>query len=257
MSFSMDALNRASRTMSSAFAANGDIMARSMERISTGSRINRASDDFTGFSKLADLAVEQRSFQDNSNALKQNSAELQQVLDVANQMMDDLQNMETALANGDTDLAAGYGESVEQALTLTDSGGTNTLINPLLVTNLGITTADGTALAATLITDYVDGAGDDLGDVTDASNATVVGAAISDLETYIKEVESVKATVDSQQTLADIMASNSEAVASAITEVDEAAEMAKYIDADIRQQAAISMFSQANLSRRNLSNLYT
>ncbi len=256
MSFSMEAMNRAMRTMSSSFASSSDIMAKSLERISTGSRINRASDDFTGFAKLADLAVDARTYSDNANQLNEHSAELQQVLDVANQMMDDLQNMETALNNGDTDLAAGYGESVDQALTLTDSGGTNTLINHLLVTNMGITTADGTALAATLITDFTD-AGDDLYEITSASNLAAVQAGIADLETYITEVEGLKATVDSQKSLADIMASNSEAVASAITEIDEAEEMAKYIDADIRQQAAISMYSQANLSRRNLSNLYT
>lgn len=249
MGFNVNSLNSALSTVSGAFASAGRDMSQAIERISTGSRINRASDDFTGFSKLADLKQETRSFSDTGNALREHSATIQQALDVANQMMDDLTSMKTAQQNGDTDLAAGYGASVVSALSLDDSQGTD-LINATLVTDLGITTADGTAMtdSITAITN--------LAAITASTDITDADTEMDELTTYIQELEGLKATVDSQGKLADIMASNSEAVSSAITEVDEAAEMAKYVDADIRQQAAISMVSQANMSRRNISMLY-
>ncbi len=250
MGFNTNSLSSALYTVTGSFNAASDQMSQALERISTGSRINRASDDFTGYAKLADLAVDSRTYTDAGNSLREGEAVLQQVLDVANTIMDDLQNMETALNNGDTDLAAGYGESVEQALTLTDSQG-NDLISTTLIADLGLTAADGTTALTNSITAIAG-----LAAITDASVVGDVTTAIGQLQTFTEEVEGLKSTVDSQGKLADIMASNSDAVASAITEVDEAAEMAKYIDADIRQQAAISMVSQANLSRRNLSLLY-
>ncbi|MBD3391661.1 MAG: flagellin, partial [Chitinivibrionales bacterium] len=47
-----------------------------------------------------------------------------------------------------------------------------------------------------------------------------------------------------------------EAAQSAVEDIDEAEEMARYTEQDIRGQAAIAMMAQANVSRRAILALY-
>ena len=252
MSFNVNALNRASTAMSRSFSAAGNDMATALERISSGSRINRPSDDFSGFAKVNNLSGETRSFQNRAVQLREHGAVVQQSLDVANQVMSDLYAMRDALdEDGNaTDQSAVLGAAIEDAVGLTAHDGTTELISNTLVADLGIVSATGDALSAEL--SAIAGVAAIDGD----SNEAAVDTAISEMETFIQELEGLQAAVQSHASLADTMASNSEAVSSAITEIDEAAEMAKYVDADIRQQASVAMFSQANMSRRNIGMLY-
>ncbi|KMQ51217.1 Flagellin protein FlaA [Chitinispirillum alkaliphilum] len=249
MSFNVGSLNRATTVMSRSFTTAGNDMSRALERISSGSRINRASDDFSGFASVVNLSNEAKSFQNRAVQLREQGAIVEQSLDVANQVLSDLYSMQTALADGDTQQAAAIGVAIEEALKLQAHDNTNLLSNTL-ATDLGIRGATGDALGVSI--SAITG----LAAIDGDSDAAAVTAAIGEAQVFVKELQGLQSAVQSHTALAEVMASNSEAVSSAITSIDEAAEMAKYVEADIRQQAAVSMFSQANMSRRNISMLY-
>ncbi|KMQ51218.1 Flagellin protein FlaA [Chitinispirillum alkaliphilum] len=252
MSFDVGSLNRATNVMSRSFVSAGNDMGRALERISSGSRINRASDDFSGYASIVNLSNEAKTFQNRAVQLREQSAVVKQAQDVADQMLGDLYSMKTALENSDTELAAGYGVSVSEALKLQSHNNVD-LINDDLVSGLNVTGATGNALGVT-ITSFADE--NALKSIGADSELAHVNAAIGELEVFIKELQGFQGAIESHTSLAEVMSSNSEAVSSAITAIDEAEEMARYVEADIRQQAAVAMFSQANMSRRNISLLY-
>ncbi len=258
MSFNVSSLNRATTTMSRSFATAGNQMSQALERISSGSRINRASDDFSGYASVVNLTNEAKTYENRASKLREQGAVAQQSLDVANQIMSDLYDMKTALANGDTEVAAALGTSIAEAMELTAPDSSVKLVSADLINatdhatdpGLGIEGATGDALSVTISAiaglEAIDG----------DSDAGAVDTAIGEAETFIKEIQGLQSAIQSHTSLAETMASNTEAVSAAITQIDEAAEMARFVDADIRQQASVAMFAQANMSRRNISLLY-
>jgi flagellin-like hook-associated protein FlgL len=58
------------------------------------------------------------------------------------------------------------------------------------------------------------------------------------------------------QEYASAMVTNTLAARSTLVAIDEAAETLKYTDADIRQQSAIAMIAQANVSRQAVIGLF-
>ena len=260
MSLDMNSLNRATASMTRSFAVAGDQMSRSLERISSGKRFTRASDDFSGFQKVLNLSLDQTKFERQKVGLSELGAELQEAIDASDSVMEDLVNMKAAWADAEAaaggspeedaakDLAAGYQASIIEALK-TKTSSDKKLID-------GTSASWGTATMAGGSTLTVDLSGET---VTTGAEATAAATqtSIDNMVSYIGKLKEYQATADSQTNLTDVMINSSKLVSSTITEIDEAEEMANYIDADIRQQAAISMMSQANLSRRNISGLYS
>ena len=100
-------------------------------------------------------------------------------------------------------------------------------------------------------------ASDDI-DSMDIETVTVedVDAEIEKMLTYLSEAKAFDSIASQQLKLNDTIISSKEAVNSLITEVDEAAETSKMIDQSVRQQAAVSMIAQANMSRQSVLKLY-
>ena len=260
MGFNTNSLNRATASISRSFAVAGDQMAKSLERVSSGKRINRASDDYAGFQKIVNLSLDQTKYEGRKVGLSTLGAELQEVVDAADSVMEDLVKMKAAWVDAESygagtpekaaaeDLAAGYQASIAEALKATTSSGKK-LID-------GTSASWGTATMAGGTTLTIDLSGETVATGTEA-NSTAAQTSIDNMVSYIGKVTEYKATADSQANLTGVMIENSKSVASAINAIDEAEEMANYVDADIRQQASVSMLSQANMSRRNISNLYS
>ena len=73
---------------------------------------------------------------------------------------------------------------------------------------------------------------------------------------YLSEAKAFDAIASQQLKLNDTIISSKEAVKSLITDIDEAAETSRMIDESVRQQAAVSMIAQANMSRQSVLKLY-
>lgn len=257
MSIALQPLSLATSVMQRTFTAANAEMGSALERLSSGKRFSYASEDLTSFIKVTDLDIDQADYSRRNIGLKQASAELGMALGAANNIMDDLKEMkkawaesEAAVAGSSAQLAAqekaeALGASIVEALALAYDG--NTLIQSGAYRDVEM------AAGGTLSLDFTIG-----GTMVAGTEADTTAAqdAIDGLAEWIGIVGGLKAQVDSQQKMAETMLSNSQALSSAITSIDEAAETARYVDASVRQQASLSMMSQANMARQSILLLY-
>jgi len=89
-----------------------------------------------------------------------------------------------------------------------------------------------------------------------ATSAAAIDTEIKNSLTYLSDAKSYNNILENQISLNETIVNSKEAVMSLITDIDEAAEMSKMLDQNVRQEAAMSMLSQANMSRQVVMKLY-
>ena len=247
-------------------------MAKSMERLSSGYRINRAADDAAGLAisekmrgQIQGLAQSQRNAQDGVSLVQTGEGALTEV----HSMLQRVRELRTQFGNdtlSTTDKDAIVAEvsqlakEIEDTRTntkfngvalLTGAGGTSGTISLQVGANTGetisvvttnLTSASNTGTAAVVA---MSAAG--------ATSATFTAIALSAIDTAIGEVSTVRATFGSVQNRLEhriaSLASYQENLISAesrIRDVDMAEEMVEFTKSQILQQAGTSMLSQAN-----------
>ena len=245
---------------------------RSLAKLSSGSRIVRASDD------AASLAVGTK-LRADVNALKQaqvNASHGQSVLQVADgaaqQVSDILIRMKAlatqAVSGSISDTERGYldSEFTELAAQLDDIA-SQTKFNGVALLD-GAFSADfavGTDAAADVITVAITqdmsstGLALNASSVSTIANAQAAGTAI---DTAIGNVLSARATLGAQMSRFDFVSANLatsveniDAARSTLLDVDVAAEMANYSSRQVVMQASVAMLAQANQMPQNLLRL--
>jgi flagellin len=92
---------------------------------------------------------------------------------------------------------------------------------------------------------------EDIGDVQDHLNT-----AITDVKTFLGNISAYSTGLQSHLNITDSIMQNTQSVKSSITDIDQIAEMLTYTQEDIRNQAALAMMAQANVSQRSILYLY-
>jgi len=257
---------------------NSRDQSNSLAKLSSGSRIVRASDDAAGLAVSASL-------QSNITTLKQaavNSVQAQSVLQTADGALtrvgDMLQRMKSLTAqsiSGSVDATSrGFIDQEYQALkTEILAVGTNTKFNGTLLldgnynaTNgvgsfqVGIAAADKIDVVLTTVAINATGLpGMGTSDVTTSANATTAAGLI---DTDINKISANRATVGSYlsrfQYRSDVIDSSIEnlsAAKSAISDVDLAAEQSNLVSKQVLTEASIAALSQANQMKSALLSL--
>ncbi|WP_417430186.1 flagellin [Kiloniella sp.] len=243
---------------------NASMAANSVSKLSSGSRIVRASDDAAGLAISTKLTAD-------TTALKQagtNAAQAASVLQVADgglaRISDVLQRMKAltaqAISGAVTSAERGYinaeytalNSEVQGILDTTTFNGSELIkgaYNESFFVGLGASGAIN-AIAADLTTGVTVTAPG--GGTTGATNANA-SAASALIDTQIANVSTARATVGALisrfETRGDQIATsveNIEAANSAIKDVDLAAEQSRLVSANVLTQAAVSAVSQAN-----------
>ena len=257
---------------------NSRDQSNSLAKLSSGSRIVRASDDAAGLAVAASL-------QSNITTLKQaavNSVQAQSVLQTADGALtrigDMLQRMKSLTAqsvSGSVDATSrGFIDKEYQALkTEILAVGTNTKFNGTLLfdgnynaTNgvgtfqVGIAASD--TIVADLSTVVVTATGlpsTGTSDVTTSANAVTAAGLV---DTDINKISANRATVGSLlsrfQYRSDVIDSSIEnltAAKSSISDVDLAAEQSNLVSKQVLTEAAIAALSQANQMKSSLLSL--
>ena len=246
---------------------------RSLAKLSSGSRIVRASDD------AASLAVGTKLKADVA-ALKQaqvnasQGASVLQVADGALQQVSDILTRMKALATqavsgsiSDTErgyLDSEYGELTSQLEAISVQTKFNG--NPLLDGSFDESFAVGTdaandQIAVTITLDV--GTGGDLAvDTESVGTSADAEAASAAIDTAIDTVLSTRATLGAQMSRFDFVSANLatsveniDAARSTLMDVDVAAEMANYSSKQVVMQASVAMLAQANQMPQNLLRL--
>ena len=249
-------------------------LATSMQRLSSGLRVNSAKDDSAGLAiaermnaQVKGMNVAVRNANDGISLAQTAEGALGKVGDSL-QRMRELAVQSANGSNSATDRAnldAEYQElakEVTRVLTGTKFNGTN-----LLNTSATLTFQVG---SDNVTTDQIDVSTTNLssgsgitavvsGDLTSAANSL---AAMDDLDVAIDEITTARATFGAAQNRFEstinslqVSAENLAAAKSRIADTDMAAEMVKYTASNILQQAGTAMLAQANQSGQGVLQL--
>lgn len=261
----------------SATSVNKD-METSMERLSTGKRINSASDDAAGVAIASRLSSEVRGI----NQAIRNAQDAQAMIDTAEGALNEVENImqrmrelavQASNDTNDTDDRANLDTEYQALATeLTRIEGSTTWAGQMLLDGTGgdgsgqYSFLVGTGAAGTTATDTVTHTFASLttmkgtiGDLTNLANATTEIAA---MDTAIKAVNTERAAggaisnrLDNVVANLTNISTNLEGGKGRIEDADFAAESTSLAKSQILQQASTAMLAQANASKQNVLSL--
>ena len=259
-------------------------MSKSLEKLSSGYRINRAADDAAGLaiseglrSQIGGLKVAVRNAQDGisvvqtaEGALNESQAILQRMRDLAVQAANGGSQDATAQAAADTEFQQLNAELDRIAGTTTFNG--NGLLNGSFngAFQIDSSTATGSVIQVDITASGVlsgltitgldsTGLATGTADLTSTANAVT---AIGTLDTALKDVSTVRAKLGAYQNRFEhtinnlnVAVENLSASESRIRDVDMASEMVNFTKSQILTQAGTAMLAQANQAPQSVLRL--
>ena len=245
---------------------NQSAQAKSVERLSSGLRINRAADDAAGLSiseglknQVSGLQVAGRNAQDGISLIQTAEGALTEVHNIMNRMRD-LAVQSSNDTNNEASRTAIQSEVTALSSELTRIS-TSTNFNGIKLLNNSAGATPGTLKI------QVGADASDTIDITLADVATTLGTlgtpavntqggattAITNLDTAIADISSKRATLGAQQNRLEstartiaVSVENLSSANSRIRDTDMAQEMGNFTKSQILSQAATAMLAQAN-----------
>jgi flagellin len=254
-------------------------MAGSLLRLTSGKKVLNPSDDIGNYIRGKDFQLKT----ENYKVIKEDLQEWQGTLSVAEDSADSIYDMlvrlkelaNMAKQTADVDKKAAYNDEFQQIVDDIENTRDNTTYNGYTILNttgsLATVRLDDSSspneLDITLnkvITDANLTAGganalqeDDISDGGDADDAlTDIELALGDVETFLSTVGSKKIAVESHLNITNSVMENAESARANLMDINEAEEMMSFTKHNIRQQAAMAMIAQANMSRSSVLTLY-
>src|SRR3954447_334976 len=243
--------------------AAGDKLSRSMERLSSGYRINRAADDSAGLAiseklraQVTGLDQAQRNAQDAvslvstaEGALSEVHAMLQRVRELAVQFNNG--TLATADKTAIVDEANQLGSEISRIGSQTTFNGIALLTGSNAI-SFQVGANDGETLSVNAVSLYGTGGSQKVDSTIFSFSGTV---SLSNIDTAIENVSSARGTFGSVQNRLEhtinnlaTFQENLQSSESRIRDVDMASEMVNFTKLQILQQAGTAMLAQANQS---------
>lgn len=236
---------------------NNANISKSMERLSSGLRINRAADDAAGLSisekmrgQIRGLKQAQRNAQDGISLIQTAEGALNEISD----MLIRIKELQVQDANGtySVDDKANIAAEITALTSEIDNIASSTKFN-------GITLLDGSASVDIAIDDAATALNITIGDM---STGTLATAALTDTEASITAVSTQRASLGALQNRLEstvrnlgTTSENLQAAESRIRDTDMAQEMMNFTKNNILQQAATAMLAQANAAPQGILQL--
>jgi flagellin len=263
--------------------ATSTAASKSMEKLSSGYRINRAADDAAGLAisekmrgQIGGLAQAQRNAQDGISLVQTAEGALTEVHSMLQRVRDlKVQYSNGTLSSDDKDAIAAEVSQISQEVNSivndTKFNGTKVFGSTSFSFQVG---ANDSETVSTVSADFSTAIGTSgtggLAELTAASTAALAGAALSGgglskidvLDNAIKNVSTARANFGAVQNRLEhrlnnlaTYQENLTASESRIRDVDMAAEMTKFTKLNILQQAGTSMLAQANQAPQGVLSL--
>jgi len=243
-------------------SVNDNMMAKSLEKLSSGFRINRAADDAAGLVKSEGLRAEVRGSQQAIRNAQDGVSFVQTAEGALNEVHSILQRMRElavdAANNATTDGAAQDAESKQLLAEIDDIGkaqfsGQSVFTGNASTFQVGAGASDQlTVTVDSLASNGVGTSGTDLSAVDLTSSGDAAGA-IATIDQAIASLSSQRATLGATQNrfehkIANLNVSveNLSASESRIRDTDMASEMSQFTRSQILTQAGTAMLAQAN-----------
>jgi flagellin len=259
-----------------------DSVSKSMEKLSSGLRINRAADDAAGLSiseglksQVSGSAVAARNAQDGISVIQTTEGALTEVHSI-------LQRMRDLAVQGASDTTVGsarlaikkegdsLGQELDRLITgsnfngikvLDGSAGASGTIKIQVGTGGGATDAidvklSNTGTSVLTLSDPSTAAGFDVSSQTLAQGTiTAIDAAIGKVSAQRADLGATQNRLEHATKTLQVSGENLSAAASRITDTDMAQEMVKFTKANIMSQAGTAMLAQANQSGQGVLSL--
>src|SRR4051794_13827532 len=253
---------------------------KSMEKLSSGYRINRAADDAAGLGisekmrgQIGGLAQAQRNAQDGISLVQTGEGALSEVHSMLQRIRDlKVQFNNGTLSSDDKDAISAevyqISTEISSITTSTQFNGKNVFGATGFTFQVGANDGETVSTTAANFSGSVAGGG--LSDITAINSASAASTALATgalstldtLDTAIKNVSTVRANFGAVQNRLEhrlnnlaTYQENLTASESRIRDVDMAAEMTSYTKSNILQQAGTSMLAQANQAPQNILSL--
>ena len=251
-------------------------MSKSLEKLSSGFRINRAADDAAGLSiseglrsQVGGLKVAVRNAQDGISVVQTAEGALTEVHSIL-QRMRDLSVQAASGGSNDADAQAAsnteFGQLAKELdrIANTTKFGSQSLLNGSYSGDFQVDWKDTTSTGGKFTVAITQGVSAASLGVSGVSISTTAGAvsAIATLDTAIKNVSTSRATLGAYQNRLEhtinnlnVSVENLSASESRIRDTDMAQEMMQFTRSQILSQAGTSMLSQANQSQQGVLSL--
>ncbi|MDP9814369.1 flagellin N-terminal helical domain-containing protein, partial [Spirilliplanes yamanashiensis] len=251
-------------------------MSKSLEKLSSGFRINRAADDAAGLSiseglrsQVGGLKVAVRNAQDGISVVQTAEGALTEVHSIL-QRMRDLSVQAASGGSNDTDAQAAsnteFGELKKELdrISNTTKFGSQSLLNGSYSGDFQVDWKDTTTTGGKFTVAITQGVNATALSLTSAAISTTTGAvsAIASIDSAIKAVSTSRATLGAYQNRLEhtinnlnVSVENLSASESRIRDTDMAQEMMSFTRSQILSQAGTSMLSQANQSQQGVLSL--
>jgi flagellin len=257
----------ASSQLASIYNSNSEQLSSTLSKIASGKKFQNASEDLIGFIRSSKIGLEIDGYDQVKQGLTEFKTYTSAAVQAGSSLYDDLSKMQSLAekygGTADTDLQAEYSAEFETLRSQVNSTLTNTSVDGVTVTTSGssLATADlnpeGTGALDLNFTANATVVNVTAFDITDAANIDDdIQAELDNTLTFMSEAKALDNIASQQIKLTDTIINSKQAVKSLITDIDEAKEMNNAIDQSVRQQAAISMMAQANMSRQSIVKLY-
>ena len=261
---SASALITANALNSATFDAN-----KAAERISTGKRINRASDDPSGLIRALTMKSDIGSYTkalDNINAGTEAMDKIATALASIYEILTEMKSLTTSAQLStatDEDIAAYQASFIDYISDITTLSDQVTVAGETVMdgTTDSVTIQVGIATASTREFDYVDTSIDtlNLDTTTDLSTDAIaaysaVDAAMDTVAGYISTIASAQIVLDVNTDFVNSMIKNNSIAYGKIMDSDIAKETANLASAQVRQSSAAAMMAQSNSMTKDIVN---
>jgi flagellin len=239
-------------------------MSKSLEKLSSGYRINRAADDAAGLaiseglrSQIGGLKVGVRNAQDGISVAQTAEGALTEVHSML-QRMNDLSvqyNSGTQGTDSQAALSAEFDALSSEITRIKDNtkfNGVALFGGAAMTFQVGYDNADTIEVSATALADFTTGTA--MGAI-DIANSNTLQAAITEVSTQRAELGAVQNRFEHTINNVNVAVENLSASESRIRDTDMAQEMVSYSRSNILQQAGTSMLAQANQATQGVLQL--
>lgn len=243
--------------LSNIYSTNADALTQSLSKIASGKRVQNPGDDFAAYVRAAglnnDIVANQGTIQDLQNA----KGAVDYATGVGNNILEDLQRLSdlqslwsAANTAGDTDKTSAYSAEYDAIVNRITNTATNSTYD-----GEDVYDADSIISAGTINVQATNAA--DAGSLSAGGiSGDNVAGEITKAQAYVADLSSFGTAISREMKLLDVMNADKKATVAALINVDELTEMANVTNLQVRQQAAVSMMSQANMSQAALAGLF-
>ncbi|HMA65287.1 MAG: flagellin [Fibrobacterota bacterium] len=254
-------VNVATSQIANIYNQGNNQLSDTLAKIASGKKFQNAGEDLLSFTRANNLSNQIKGYNDVEQKLTDAKTVTSAAVNVGSKVYENLTKM--------SDLAGKYAaaSATEQAEYTAEFNS----LKDTVVKSLENAKVDGVSITSGTYTRTVnmDPNGSTMSIALDtvvdsaAVDALAIGTAGADLTTqtgnaltFMADAKGFNDMIDNQISLNKTIVNSKEAVKSLITDIDEASEMSKMLDQNVRQQAAMSMLSQANMSRQVVMKLY-